>query len=228
MERVLLRGQVWIVRDHVALGARTLLRLEDPESREAIEVLSPPDEFEPLAEPAAVFDRRSLTPYGIWRSLHEALRLQSPGDGRYAAFHAGRISPEPYQFAPLARLLSGPRRSLLIADDVGLGKTIEAGIFLVELIARGVGKRILLVVPPGLIPQWLAETWEKFGLEFQTIENAASLDRAQTTLSEGLQPTSNIFFQASSSSRVSAWNFMLFLRLRSLSGLLRRTSVLVF
>ncbi|MBI2318343.1 MAG: hypothetical protein HYU75_15430, partial [Betaproteobacteria bacterium] len=82
-------------------------------------------------------DRRSLTPYGIWRSLHDALRLQSPNDGQYAAFHAGRISPEPYQFAPLARLLSGPRRSLLIADDVGLGKTVEAGICLLELIARG-------------------------------------------------------------------------------------------
>jgi superfamily II DNA or RNA helicase len=77
---------------------------------------------------------------------------------------------------------------LLIADDVGLGKTIEAGICLLELIARGVGKRILVVVPPGLISQWLDEMWDKFGLEFQPVENSASLDRAQTALSEGLQP----------------------------------------
>jgi SNF2 family DNA or RNA helicase len=77
---------------------------------------------------------------------------------------------------------------LLIADDVGLGKTIEAGICVLELIARGVGRRILLVVPPGLIPQWLDEMWEKFALEFQTIENSAALDRAQTEVSEGLQP----------------------------------------
>ena len=151
-------------------------------------MLCPPDEFEPLVEPGPSLERKSLTPYGIWRLLHEALRLQSPGDGRYAAFHAGRLSPEPYQFAPLARLLAGPRRSLLIADDVGWGKTIEAGICLLELIARGIGKRILVVVPPGLIPQWLDEMWEKFGLEFQSIENSASLDRAQTVLSEGLQP----------------------------------------
>jgi len=186
--RVMLRGIPWIVREHVSLGARTRFRLEDPDSGETIEALCPPDEFEPLVEPAPSLDRKSLTPFGIWRSLHDALRLQSPNGGRYAAFHAGRISPEPYQFAPLARLLSGPRRSLLIADDVGLGKTVEAGICLLELIARGIGKRILLVVPPGLIPQWLDEMWEKFGLAFQPIENSASLDRAQTMLSEGLQP----------------------------------------
>lgn len=71
---------------------------------------------------------------------------------------------------------------------MGLGKTVEAGICLLELIARGIGKRILLVVPPALIPQWLDEMWEKFGLAFQPIENSASLDRAQTALSEGLQP----------------------------------------
>lgn len=116
------------------------------------------------------------------------MRLQTPPEGHYAAFVAGRISPEPYQFAPLDRLLGGPRRGLLVADDVGLGKTIEAGICLLELIARGVGQRILIVVPPGLIPQWLDEMYGKFGLEFQPIENSAALDRAQTAVSEGLQP----------------------------------------
>jgi hypothetical protein len=144
--------------------------------------------FELLAEPPPSLDKRSLVPYASWFALHRALELQTPPDGRYAAFVAGRISPEPYQFAPLARLLSGPRRSLLIADDVGLGKTIEAGICLLELIARGVGRRILLVVPPGLIPQWVDEMHAKFGLEFRQIENSAAVSRAQTDLAEGLQP----------------------------------------
>ncbi|HZP91604.1 MAG TPA: helicase-related protein [Burkholderiales bacterium] len=170
------------------LGTRTRFVLEDLANGNTIEVLCPPDDYEPLVEPAPSLDRRSLTPYGIWRSHHEALQLRAPAESEYAAFHAGRISPEPYQFAPLARLLAGPRRSLLIADDVGLGKTVEAGICLLELIARGVGNRILLVVPPGLIPQWLDEMWQKFGFEFRPIENSASLDRAQTLLSEGLQP----------------------------------------
>ncbi|MCP9464993.1 MAG: SNF2-related protein [Nitrospira sp.] len=188
MRQVLLRGSRWLVRHNTTLGDRIALRLEDPVTGETIEALCPPDEFEPLTEPSPTLDRRSLTPYGHWRLLHDALRLQTPPDGQYAAFSAGRISPEPYQFAPLARLLAGPRRGLLIADDVGLGKTIEAGICLLELIARGVGKRILLVVPPGLIPQWVDEMWEKFGLTFQPIENSAALDRAQTAVSEGLQP----------------------------------------
>lgn len=157
-------------------------------SGETIEALCPPDEFEPLPEPAPTLDRRALIPFNRWHSLHEALQLQAPPEGRDPAFVAGRISPEPYQFAPLARLLSGPRRGLLIADDVGLGKTIEAGICLLELIARGAGRRILLVVPPGLIPQWLDEMWEKFAMEFQPIENSTALDRAQAVGAEGLQP----------------------------------------
>lgn len=120
--------------------------------------------------------------------LHRAVELSAPPPCRYAAFHACRIAPEPYQLAPLARLLSDPRRSLLIADDVGLGKTIEAGICIAELMTRGVGRRVLLVVPPGLTPQWLDEMWDKFGLGFTPIENSASLDRAQTSVSEGIQP----------------------------------------
>lgn len=186
--KILLRGQPWRVVDRVPLGDRVLLRLDSLDQGERVEALCPPDEYEVLPEPAPTLDRRSLTPYGIWQSLHGALRVQTPPEGRYAAFVAGRISPEPYQFAPLARLLSGPRRSLLIADDVGLGKTIEAGICLIELIARGAGKRILLVVPPGLISQWIDEMHDKFGLEFRPIENSSALDRAQTDLSEGLQP----------------------------------------
>ncbi|MEW6246516.1 MAG: helicase-related protein [Nitrospirota bacterium] len=188
MTSVYLRGSRWCVRSNAVLGDRILLRLEDPASGETIEALCPPDEFEPLIEPEPTLDRRSLTPFSHWLTLHHALTLQSPPPGQYAAFVAARISPEPYQFAPLARLLAGPRRGLLIADDVGLGKTVEAGICLLELIARGIGKRILLVVPPGLIPQWLDEMWDKFGLEFQPIENSAALDRAQTAVSEGVQP----------------------------------------
>jgi superfamily II DNA or RNA helicase len=186
--RIVLRGREWLVREKVELGSRALFRLSAIETSEAIEVLCPPDDYELLAEPAPTLDSRSFTPYSIWQSLHDTLRLQSPDEGRYVAFHAGRLSPEPYQFAPLARLLNNPRRSLLIADDVGLGKTIEAGICLLELIARGNGQRLLLVVPPGLIPQWIDEMWDKFGLEFQSIETAASLDRAQTALSDGVQP----------------------------------------
>lgn len=113
---------------------------------------------------------------------------QANGRDTFAALYSGRISPEPYQFAAVDRILQLPRPRLLIADDVGLGKTIEAGICMLELLARGRANRILLIVPPGLIPQWQDEMLEKFGFRFTAIENAACLDRVQTTLSEGIKP----------------------------------------
>jgi SNF2 family DNA or RNA helicase len=59
----------------------------------------------------------------------------------------GRVALEAYPLAPALRLLSKPRPSLLIADDVGLGKTIEAGLAMLELLARGRAQRILIVTP---------------------------------------------------------------------------------
>lgn len=186
--RVLCRGQACQVLHSKQLGSRQFLSLRDVESGEPFEALCPPEEYEALAEPAPALDRRALTPFRRWCQLHGAVVIQTPPVDGYAGLVAGRISPEPYQFAPVARLLAGPRRGLLIADDVGLGKTVEAGLCLLELMARGIARRVLLVVPPGLIPQWLDEMWEKFGLRFQPIENSAALDRAQTAVSEGLQP----------------------------------------
>lgn len=185
--RLLIRGQVCELRRSTDFGTRKLLSLEDVETGGTFEALCPPEEYEILAEPAPALDRRALTPLQRWLWLHGASCIQTPPNG-YAGFVSGRITPEPYQFAPISRLLSGARRGLLIADDVGLGKTIEAGICLLELMARGIAKRTLLVVPPALIPQWLDEMWERFGLRFQPIENASALDRAQTSVAEGLQP----------------------------------------
>jgi hypothetical protein len=134
------------------------------------------------------FSKNAVAPFETWQSANLALKMSGVDSGEFAAFYGGRISPEHYQFAPVARMLQLPRPSLLIADDVGLGKTIEAGICLLELLARGRGKRILLVVPPGLIPQWQEEMVTKLGLKFEAIENAAGLERAQTRLSEGIKP----------------------------------------
>ena len=95
---------------------------------------------------------------------------------------------EGYQVAPVLRILGKPRPRLLIADDVGLGKTIEAGLCMLELMARRRADRILVVVPPGLLDQWHDELSDKFGLEFAFIENAAGLAREQTRLPAGFSP----------------------------------------
>ncbi len=189
MQRILLRDRVWRVESATKVAEdRTLFRLFDPNSVERLEALCPPEIYESLPEEAPVFSKSSVAPLESWQSANLALKMSCLDSGDFAAFYGGRISPEHYQFTPVARMLQLPRPSLLIADDVGLGKTIEAGICLLELLARGRGKRILLVVPPGLIPQWQDEMVSKFGLKFEAIENAAALERAQTRLSEGIKP----------------------------------------
>lgn len=76
-----------------------------------------------------------------------------------------------YQLDPLVRALTMPRISLLIADDVGLGKTIEAGLIIQELILRKKIRRILIVCPASLQEQWQREMSEKFSLEFKIMNS---------------------------------------------------------
>jgi superfamily II DNA or RNA helicase len=87
--------------------------------------------------------------------------LQSP-------FRSG-ITIEDYQLDPVVRALRMPRVNLLIADDVGLGKTIEAGLVVQELLLRHRARTVLVVCPSSLCLKWKAEMQEKFGLEFRVV-----------------------------------------------------------
>ncbi len=142
------------------------------------------DEFEVVwdIEPGArILDRSSLpeatgfdTPEQLealldsvrWRTVATADRnaVQSP-------FRAG-IDIEDFQLEPLVRALDMPRVNLLIADDVGLGKTIEAGLVMLELMIRARANRILIVCPAGLQLKWQQEMNEKFGLDFRIVDTA--------------------------------------------------------
>jgi len=94
----------------------------------------------------------------------DAEAVQSP-------FRAG-IRIEDYQLAPLVRALAAPRANLLIADDVGLGKTIEAGLVAQELILRHRARTVLVVCPPSLCQKWQAEMLKRFGLDFRIVNSA--------------------------------------------------------
>ena len=90
-------------------------------------------------------------------------------------FH-GAVQVEDFQLVPLLKALRMPRVNLLIADDVGLGKTIEAGLIMSELLLRRRIQRVLILTPASLRLQWRDEMWEKFALSFNLV------DRAETHL----------------------------------------------
>ena len=83
-----------------------------------------------------------------------------------APFRAG-ITIEEYQLDPVVRALSMPRVNLLVADDVGLGKTIEAGLVVQELLLRHRAHSVIVVCPASLCIKWKEEMRDRFGLEFR-------------------------------------------------------------
>ena len=85
-----------------------------------------------------------------------------------APLEAGVI-PLPHQLYALTRAMAGDRIRYLLADEVGLGKTIEAGLIFRELKLRGLVKRVLVVAPKGLVTQWVQEMQTHFGEEFRLL-----------------------------------------------------------
>lgn len=88
----------------------------------------------------------------------------------HAPFRSG-IEIEDYQLDPLVRAVQMPRVNLLIADAVGLGKTIESGLIVQELIFRNRARTVLVVCPSSLQIQWREEMRDKFGLEFRIVDS---------------------------------------------------------
>ncbi|MEU5402621.1 DISARM system SNF2-like helicase DrmD [Streptomyces sp. NPDC005963] len=86
-----------------------------------------------------------------------------------APFRSG-VEIQEYQLDPVVRALSMPRTNLLIADDVGLGKTVEAGLVMQELMLRHRARTMLIVCPAGLTLQWHDEMRDKFGLDFRIVD----------------------------------------------------------
>ncbi|EDX86043.1 Helicase conserved C-terminal domain protein [Synechococcus sp. PCC 7335] len=96
-------------------------------------------------------------------SVADVRNVQSP-------FRSG-IDIEDYQLDPVVRAVQMPRVNLLIADDVGLGKTIEAGLVAQELILRQRARRILIICPSSLQVQWQEQMRNKFGLDFRIVNS---------------------------------------------------------
>ena len=179
---VRVRGDLWEVASApqvTADGTCAVLRLrasgDGATGNGTLDVIvgktTPVEQVEPVRLPG-IFDRSDgLSAYPEWRTLAMALRLGAVGAGdRPSSLEDARIELAWYQYEPVVKALAQRVPRLLIADDVGLGKTVEAGLILMELRARRRADRILVVVPANLQDQWREELWSKFGLPFKVFD----------------------------------------------------------
>ena len=130
-------------------------------------VFAPPD-------PAHTGDHRSC---GL---LRDAVRLGVRNSaGPFRSFGSIAVTPRPYQLVPLLVALKQPRARVLIADDVGVGKTVEACLIAAELLARGEARRLAVLCPPHLAEQWQRELSAKFHIDAKLVlaSTVARLER---------------------------------------------------
>ena len=177
-ELVRARGREWVVIE--SSNTLTLRPLSGSEAD--LETIIPELEASPVsyASFAAPTLKQKLGGRDAAQLLRDALRLSlRRGAGPFRA--AGRINFEPraYQLAPLMMALRQDVIRLLIADDVGIGKTIEAGLILREMLDRGEIDRFTVLCPPHLVEQWTKELESKFSIPATpvTASEAARLER---------------------------------------------------
>jgi len=179
--RIIARDEEWLVRkidsSHsgqvlTVTGLSSLVR--DRNARFIVEL-----ERE-LGEPITVVDPTTTQPvadaspyYRDTRLFLESLLRQTvPPDTRLAIGHLGAMDLLPYQLEPARLALKQARQRILIADAVGLGKTIECGVLLSEMIRRGRGRRILVLTVKSMMTQFQKELWARFSIPLVRLDSA--------------------------------------------------------
>ncbi len=200
------RGRMWVVADvardaQASLDGRavqhlvSLVSVEDDATGEELEVvweIEPGTEVRERAELPVIAAGRLDDPAELDAFL-DAVRWGAVTSADHRALQApfrSGITIEDFQLEPLVRALRMPRTTLLIADDVGLGKTIEAGLVVQELLLRHRARTALVVCPASLQLQWRDEMREKFGLEFRIVDREL-LGQLRRTRGVGANPFSH-------------------------------------
>ncbi|TVT30038.1 helicase [Amycolatopsis rhizosphaerae] len=176
---VAVRGRRWVVSEIDAQERSTVLTLQSVEDGRYGETLEVVWEVEPGRSVLPAGSLPEVTEHAFdpperLAAFLDAVRWSAVTSAEVkvlqAPFRSG-IAVEDYQLEPVARAVDAPRVNLLLADDVGLGKTIEAGLVAQELLLRHRARRILIVCPAGLTVKWRDEMAEKFGLDFTVIDS---------------------------------------------------------
>ena len=160
-----------------AKKGQTLVSLRSIEDDAAEETLQVIWEIEPDArinEKSGLPDGTELDDPRKFNAFLNAVRwgaISSADDKVLNAPFRSGITVENYQLEPLVRAIQMPRVNLLIADDVGLGKTIEAGLIIQEMLLRNRIRTILIVCPSSLQVQWKDQMRDKFGLDFHIVDS---------------------------------------------------------
>ncbi len=113
--------------------------------------------------------------YSEYSKKNTTFKIRNSNNSTISSLKASKTLFRPYQFKPLLKFLNSPNRRLLVADEVGLGKTIEAGHIMLELKARRELHHVLIVCPKSLQQKWKDELSLKFGLQFKIYESQKEL-----------------------------------------------------
>lgn len=113
--------------------------------------------------------------YSEYSKKNTTFKIRSSNNNTISSLKASKTLFRAYQFKPLLKFLNSPNRRLLVADEVGLGKTIEAGHIMLELKARRELNHVLIVCPKSLQRKWKDELAFKFGLQFKIYESQKDL-----------------------------------------------------
>jgi superfamily II DNA or RNA helicase len=161
------RGREWVVLPESAPGMLVLRPLGGSEDDiaavfPAFEDVRPAEFAAP--SPADLGDQRAA---GLLRT---ALRIGfRSGAGPFRSLASIAVEPRAYQLVPLLMALRQRTVRLLISDDVGIGKTVEAGLIVTELLAQGEATRLAVLCSPALAEQWQTELREKFGIDAELV-----------------------------------------------------------
>jgi superfamily II DNA or RNA helicase len=185
-DRVTVRGERWVVQEATAYGDATLLGLSSADDRHARSrccLLSPFDRPVATARNLVI---RAATRRRWMRHLHAHLS-EVRAFGELQVPQRAVMDILPFQLEPALALARGRATRFLLADEVGLGKTIQAGLMLAELRQRGWCEHALVITPAGLRQQWADELLHRFDMRAAVID-AASLAALTDSLPFDVNP----------------------------------------